>query len=133
MFNRKSDILGLEGSDEPVISIITNDFNEGDCTIDEKELKEELPILPLRNTVMFPGTSMPIAVGREKSKKIINSLNKKRGKLVGLICQKDAEHEDPDREDLFGVGVIGEIIRVIELPGSENITVLFQAKKRYEQ
>ena len=131
MFNKKTDLLGLEGSNEPVISIITNDFNDGDCSIDEKELKEELPILPLRNTVIFPGTSMPVAVGRKKSKKLIHSLNKQKGKLVGLVCQKDADVEDPEFEDLYSIGVIGEIIRVIELPESENVTVLFQAKKRF--
>lgn len=131
MFDRKTDILRLEGGEEPVISIIANDFNDGDCTIDEKELKEELPILPLRNTVIFPGTSMPIAVGREKSKRLINSLNRQEGKLVGLVCQKDAEIDNPHFDDLYPVGVIGKIIRVIELPDSENITVLFQAKKRF--
>lgn len=131
MFNKKTDILGLEGSNEPVISIITNDFDNGNCDIDEKELKPELPILPLRNTVIFPGTSMPVAVGRAKSKKLIQSLNKQRGKLVGLICQKDADVEDPEFDDLYEIGVIGEIIRVIELPDTENVTVLFQAKKRF--
>lgn len=131
MFNKKTDILSLEGGGEPVISIIANDLDDGDCSIDEKDLKEELPILPLRNTVIFPGTSMPVAVGRKKSKKLINSLNKQRGKLVGLVCQKDADVEEPEFEDLYSIGVIGEIIRVIELPDTENITVLFQAKKRF--
>lgn len=131
MFNKKSDYLRLEDSEEPVISIIASDFNDGDSSIDEKELKEELPILPLRNTVIFPGTSMPVAVGRGKSKKLINSLNRQEGKLVGLLCQKDAEVEDPYFDDLYSIGVIGKIIRVIELPDSENITVLFQAKKRF--
>lgn len=131
MFDKKTDIFKLEGDNEPVISIIASDFDDGDCTIDEKELKEELPILPLRNTVIFPGTSMPVSVGRAKSKRLIHSLNKQEGKLVGLLCQKDAEVEDPHFEDLHAVGVIGRIIRVIELPDSENVTVLFHAKKRF--
>lgn len=131
MFSKKTDILRLEGSEESVISIIAHDMPDGDCFIDEKDLKEELPILPLRNTVIFPGASMPIAVGREKSKKLVHSLNRKKGKLVGLVCQKDADTEDPGIEDLYSVGVIGEIIRVIELPDTDTITVLFQAKKRF--
>lgn len=123
--------MHLEEGSEPVISIITNDFDDGDCHIDEKDLKEELPILPLRNTVIFPGTSLPIAVARKKSLKLIKSLNRKKGKFVGLICQKDADNDEPEQNDLYSVGVIGEIIRVIELPDNENITVIFQGKKRF--
>lgn len=131
MFNRKKDILSLEGGGEPVISIITNDFDDGDCYINEKDLKDELPILPLRNTVIFPGTSMPISVARKKSLKLIKSVNRLKGKYVGLICQKDAENDDPEIGDLYPMGVIGEIIRVIELPDDENVTVIFQGKKRF--
>ncbi len=131
MFNKETDILRLEEGEDSVISIITNDFDDGDCSIDENELKEELPILPLRNTVIFPGTSMPVAVGRSKSKKLLHSLKKQEGKLVGLVCQKDADVEDPHYDDLHSIGVIGKIIRVIELPDTENITILFQAKKRF--
>lgn len=132
MFNRKKDILSLEEGNEPVISIITNDFDDGDCYINEKDLKDELPILPLRNTVIFPGTSMPISVARKKSLKLIKSVNRQKGKYVGLICQKDAENEDPEIADLYPMGVIGEIIRVIELPDDENVTVIFQGKKRFK-
>lgn len=131
MINRKKDFLSLEANNEPVISIITNDLDDGDCYINEKDLKEELAILPLRNTVIFPGTSMPISVAREKSLKLIKSINRQKGKYVGLICQKDAEHDDPEMDDLYPIGVIGQIIRVIELPDNENVTVIFQGKKRF--
>lgn len=131
MFNKKRDFLHLNESNEPVISIIANDFDDGDCYINEKDLKEELPILPLRNTVIFPGTSMPIAVARKKSLKLIKSVNRLKGKYVGLVCQKDAENDDPEIADLYSMGVIGEIIRVIELPDDENVTVIFQGKKRF--
>lgn len=129
--NKKKSLLGIEDGNEPVISIITNDFDDGDCYIDEKELKEELPILPLRNTVIFPGTSLPVAVARAKSLKLIKSLSRKKSKLVGLVCQRDAEVDDPDFSDLYETGVIGEIIRVVELPETDNVTVIFQAKKRF--
>ncbi|NDV94423.1 endopeptidase La [Dysgonomonas sp. 521] len=131
MFNKKKDLLGLEDNSEPVISIISNDFDDGDCYINEKDLKEELAILPLRNTVIFPGTSMPISIARRKSLKLVKSVSRLRGKYVGLVCQKDAENEDPELSDLYSMGVIGEIIRVIELPDDENITVIFQGKKRF--
>lgn len=131
MLYRKRDILSLEGGGESVISIITNDFEDGDCDINEKELKDELPILPLRNTVIFPGTSMPISVARKKSLKLIKSVNRQKSKYIGLICQKDADNDDPEFADLYSIGVIGEIIRVIELPDDENVTVIFQGKKRF--
>lgn len=132
MFSKKKDLLGLEDNSEPVISIITNDFDDGDCYINEDELKDELAILPLRNTVIFPGTSMPISVAREKSLKLIKAVNRQKGKYVGLVCQKDAESEEPEMRDMFTMGVIGRIIRVIELPDDKNVTVIFQGKKRFE-
>ena len=132
MFSKKrKDIIRFETGNDAVISIVTNDFNDGDCSIDEADLVAELPILPLRNTVIFPGTSLPIAIARKKSVKLVNDLTRKKGKLVGLVCQKDADTEDPELSDLYEVGVIGEIIRVIELPDSDNITVIFQGKKRF--
>ncbi|WP_108823191.1 endopeptidase La [Dysgonomonas sp. Marseille-P4361] len=132
MFNKKRDLLDIEEGNEPVISIISNDFDDGDCYIDEKNLKEELAILPLRNTVIFPGTSMPISVAREKSMKLIKAVNRQKGKYVGLVCQKDAANEDPELKDLYPMGVIAQIIRVIELPDDQNVTVIFQGKQRFE-
>lgn len=132
MFNKKRDLLDIEEGNEPVISIISNDFDDGDCYIDEKNLKEELAILPLRNTVIFPGTSMPISVAREKSLKLIKAVNRQKGKYVGLVCQKDAGNEDPELKDLYPMGVIAQIIRVIELPDDRNVTVIFQGKQRFE-
>lgn len=129
--NKNNDYLGLEGSGESVISIVTDDLNDGDCHIDEKDLKEELPILPLRNTVIFPGTSLPIAVARNKSLKLINSVMRSKSRLVGLVCQREADNEDPEMSDLYEYGVIGEVLRVVELPDNENVTVIIQGKKRF--
>lgn len=130
MFTKKNnDIFNLEEDGETVISIVTNDLGENDYEIDESLLNEDIPILPLRNTVLFPGTSLPIAIARKKSVKLIKSLTKSKNRYVGLICQKDSETEEPDINDLYQVGVIGEILRIVELPDSENITVIFQGKK----
>ena len=131
MFSKKKDFLSLEENNGPVISIIANDFDDGDCYINENDLKEEIAILPLRNTIIFPGTSMPISVARKKSLKLIKSVGRLKGKYVGLVCQKDADNEEPEINDLYSIGVIGEIIRVIELPDDENVTVIFQGKKRF--
>jgi len=127
--NKKSNFIE-EGEDQSVISIITGDIDDRDCSIDDKELSEEIPILALRNTIIFPGTSQPIAIARKKSLKAIRSMKNRRA-LIGLVCQKDAEVEDPMINDLYGIGVIGEILRVIELSDDENITVIFQGKKRF--
>lgn len=127
----EQDFLGLEENNEPVISIITGDFDEQDININEQELVPELPILPLRNTIVFPGTSMPIAIARNKSLKLVKSIGKKR-QLVGLICQRNADVEEPGFNDLFSIGVIGEVIRVVELSNDENVTVIVQGKQRFE-
>lgn len=125
------DIFGQDENNEPVISIISGDFDEQDTTINEKELSSELPILTLRNTIIFPGTSMPIAVARPKSLKLVKSLGKKR-QLVGLVCQKNADVEEPAYNDLYPIGVIGEIVRVVELSNDDNVTVIVLGKKRFE-
>lgn len=126
---KKSHFVGDE-EDQPVISIITGDIDTNDCSIDESQLSEEMPLLALRNTIIFPGTSQPIAIARKKSLKAIRSLKNKRS-LIGLVCQKDADVEDPEMSDLYDIGVIGEVLRVIELSDDENITVIFQGKKRF--
>ncbi len=130
MYYKKKQYFGADDEQQPVISIITGDMDDMDCSIDEKELANEIPILALRNTIIFPGTSQPIAIARKKSLRAIRSLKNKRA-LIGLICQKDADVEDPDMNDLYEIGVIGEVLRVIELSDDENITVIFQGKKRF--
>ncbi|GAB6011726.1 endopeptidase La [Viscerimonas tarda] len=129
--NKRRDFQEIMNDDsQPVISIITGDIDDQDCSVDEQELYDEIPILALRNTVIFPGTSLPIAVARKKSLNAIKSL-KNRKSLIGLVCQKDANTEDPGLKELYEVGVIGEVLRVIELSDDENVTVIFQGKKRF--
>ncbi|MDR0333779.1 MAG: endopeptidase La [Dysgonamonadaceae bacterium] len=120
-------------SDEPienVISLIAGDALGGNpLEMDESLLKDTLPILPLRNMIVFPGGAVPISVGRERSIKLIKSLGEKQ-RYIGLVCQKDTSVEDPDKDDLFQMGVIAEVVRVMEFGDSFNIFV--QAKKRFE-
>ena len=122
--------FALQDNDPNVISFIAGDFMEGNLDIDSDLLPDELPILPLRNTVVFPGSSLPIAVGREKSIKLVKTLGKKI-KYIGMVCQKDTDDEDPQPEDIYKVGVIAEVLRVIEL-SENNFSLIVQAKKRFE-
>ena len=130
MYQRKQHTLALEENDPNVISFIAGDFMEGNLEIDLDLLSEELPILPLRNTVIFPGSSLPISVGREKSIKLVKSIGKKT-KYIGMVCQKDTNNEDPKADELYKVGVIAEVLRVIEL-SENNFSLIVQAKQRFE-
>ena len=130
MSQRKLHTLALEENDPNVISFIAGDFMEGNLDINLDLLPDELPILPLRNTVVFPGSSLPISVGREKSIKLVKSIGKKT-KYIGMVCQKDTNNENPRADELYKVGVIAEVLRVIEL-SEDNFSLIVQAKQRFE-
>ncbi|MCC8134450.1 MAG: endopeptidase La [Tannerellaceae bacterium] len=89
-----------------------------------------VPILPLRNMVLFPGVVMPVIVGRPKSMRLTKEAVKKKS-LIGVVCQKEMNMEDPGMEDLYSVGVIADVIRVLEMPDGTT-TVILQGKKRFE-
>lgn len=129
MFHKKLSNLGLDDNDN-VISFFAGDFLDNNKKIDEKELKETLPILPLRNTIVFPGSGIPISVGREKSNNLVESLADGQ-KYIGLLCQKDSNIEDPKVEDLYKVGVIAEVIRAIPLDDTTT-SLIVQAIGRFE-
>jgi len=102
---------------------------------DEEEMaNEELPnsiaILPLRNTVLFPGVVIPITAGRDKSIKLINDANA-AGKVIGVVAQKDEYIEDPTRDDIHQIGTVAQILRVLKMPDG-NVTVILQGKKRFQ-
>lgn len=128
--NKNKDFFSVDGSSEPVISIVSDELGNLDYDIDEKYLKDEIPLLALRNTIIFPGTSLPITVARPKSLKALKSLKNRKG-IIGMVCQKDADTEDPEQNDLYDIGVIGEIIRIIDIPNDPNLTVILQGKKRF--
>lgn len=129
MFHKRLSNLGLE-ENENVISFFAGDFLDNNNELDEKELHDTLPILPLRNTIVFPGSGLPISVGREKSLNLVNSLEKGH-KYIGLLFQKDNDIEDPTIDDLYKVGVIAEVIRVIQLDET-SASVIVQARSRFE-
>jgi ATP-dependent Lon protease len=102
---------------------------EDEDAINREELPESLPILPLRNTVLFPGVVIPISAGRDTSIALINEANK-GGKVIGVVAQIDEEVENPTADDIHHVGVVARILRVLKMPDG-NVTVIIQGKKRF--
>ena len=101
---------------------------------DEEEMNQEptpdfLPILPLKNTVLFPGVVIPITVGRDKSIKLIQDANRSN-KTIGVIAQKDDSIEDPKIDQLYKIGTVAKILKVFRMPDG-NTTVIIQGKKRF--
>lgn len=111
------------------IPIIPLNENEGENGADVV-IPNELPLLPLRNTVLFPGVVLPITVGRDKSIKAINDAYK-ADKLVGVVAQKDSNVEDPTIKDLESIGTVARIVKLIKMPDG-GTTVIIQGKKRFQ-
>ena len=104
--------------------------SEDEEQMNTEEIPNEVSILPLRNTVLFPGVVIPITVGRDKSIKLIKDAYKS-DKIIGVVSQKDVAIEDPNFEDLNKVGTIAFIIKMLRMPDG-NTTVIIQGKKRFE-
>ncbi|MFK5983225.1 MAG: endopeptidase La [Flavobacteriaceae bacterium] len=103
---------------------------EDEEAMNKEELPEILPILPLRNTVLFPGVVIPITAGRDKSIKLLNETNK-GNKTIGVVSQIDESVEDPELKDINPIGTVAKILRVLKMPDG-NITVILQGQKRFE-
>ena len=91
---------------------------------------EELAILPLRNNVLFPGVVIPITVGRDKSIKLIQEANK-GSKIIGVVSKKNQEEESPGFDDLYKVGTVAQIIKLLKMPDGTT-TVIIQGKRKFE-
>ncbi len=113
--------------DADLIPLMTPEDEEA---MSKEELPKILPILPLRNTVLFPGVVIPITAGRDKSIKLINETNK-GNKVIGVVSQIDENIEDPGLSDINPIGTVATILRVLKMPDG-NITVILQGKKRFE-
>jgi len=122
------DSLSLQGveDDTEFIPLMTTEDEE---EIANEDIPQELPILPLRNTVLFPGVVIPITAGRDKSIKLLNdAYNNKQA--IGVVAQKDASIEDPTMEDINTTGTVAKILRVLKMPDG-NTTVIIQGKKKF--
>jgi len=91
---------------------------------------EDLPILPLRNNVLFPGVMIPITVGRDKSIRLIQDAHK-GNKIIGVVSQLDQEEEAPEFKDLHKVGTVAQIVRMLKMPDGST-TIIIQGKRRFE-
>ena len=125
-FSLGSDFLNAEDGSEVISVIADSDFEDDN----KKEYPTNLPLLPLRNTVLFPGVVFPITVGRDKSIKLIEDAYK-ADKIIGVVAQKDQEIEDPKGKDLYKVGTLGLILKMLKMPDG-NITVIIQGKRKFE-
>ena len=109
----------------PIIPLNENEENDMNGIV----VPDEIGILPLRNTVLFPGVVLPITVGRDKSVKAVTDAY--RGdKLIGVIAQKDSNIEDPIISDLENIGTIAKIVKLIKMPDG-GTTIIIQGKSRF--
>lgn len=123
------EVFYLDQSDEhrDFISMISDEDEE---VLKNTVVPESLPILPLRNTVLFPGVIIPITVGREKSIKLVRE-SYKGSKIIGAVAQRDPEVEHPQMKDLYEIGTIAQIIKILEMPDGTT-SVIIQGKKRFQ-
>lgn len=128
---------------------LMNDFDEGtggmsqmlpmiipegeipDYSLNSKKLNKTLPVLPLRDMLLFPAVTIPVMVSREKSRMIVDSLEDKRDRHILVVSQKSPETEDPNMEDLVPFGTIAEVVRLMEV-NDDLVTVILQGKQRAE-
>ena len=120
-------LSNILNEDSELIPLMTPEDEE---IINKEDIPETLSILPLRNTVLFPGVVIPITAGRDKSIQLINDANK-GDKVIGVVAQKDGDIENPTSEDIYKTGVVAQILRVLKMPDG-NTTVIIQGKKRFE-
>ncbi|MCP4976826.1 MAG: endopeptidase La [Maribacter sp.] len=123
------DNMSLQSIDQDaeLIPLLTPEDEE---EMNNEGLPETLPILPLRNTVLFPGVVIPITAGRDKSIKLIKDANN-GAKVIGVVAQKDEKTENPGVNDIHTLGTVARILRVLQMPDG-NTTVIIQGKKRFE-
>ena len=110
-----------------LIPLMTSDDEEA---ISKESIPETLPILPLRNTVLFPGVVIPITATRDKSVKLIKHANT-GDKLIGVVSQKDSSVSEPTFSDINKIGTVAKILRVLQMPDG-NLTIIIQGKKRFK-
>ncbi|MDB9882333.1 endopeptidase La [Bacteroidia bacterium] len=124
-FKLGADFIGDEDGSEIISVIADSDFEDDN----KGDYPTNLPLLPLRNTVLFPGVVFPVTVGRDKSIKLIKEAYK-ADKIIGVVTQKDQSIEDPSSEDIYRTGTFGHILKMLKMPDG-NITVIIQGKRKF--
>ena len=115
------------GSEAELIPLMTSEDEEA---LEKEKLPEVVPLLPIKNTVLFPGVVIPITVGRDKSIQLIKEANKSKNP-IGVVAQKDKKVEDPSINDLYEMGTVAQILRVLKMPDGST-TIIIQGKKRFK-
>lgn len=131
MFGKKNSFIHFNGDednvdDSPEFLPLFSKQEEEESN--KMEVPEELPVLAIKNTVLFPGVIFPITVGRDKSIKLVKDANK-ADKTIAVVAQKNAEVEDPGASDLYEIGVVAKIIKLMRMPDGTT-TVIIQGKRR---
>ena len=122
-----NDILSASGAEVSIIPVVQGD---GGIKVDESQLPDTLPILALRNAVLFPGTVYPITIGREKSIRLIADAERDNT-FIGAVPQNDLSVEDPREADLYRYGTVAKIVKTLEMPDG-TITAILQGYRRFE-
>ena len=122
-----NDIMSAPGAEVSIIPVVQG---EGMPKIDQEQLPDSLPILALRNAVLFPGTVYPITIGREKSIRLIEDAERTNS-FIGAVPQNDLSVEDPRQEDLYQFGTVAKIVKTLEMPDG-TITAILQGYTRFE-
>lgn len=130
---------------DDILALFSPDDEDDDFELDiplmireeEKETREDdmetglIGILPIKNTVLFPGVVIPITVGREKSIKVVKDANRSKHKRIGVVAQRNPETEDPTSEDLYSIGTVARILKLFKMPDG-SVTVVIQGRSRFE-
>ena len=122
-----NDIFSAAGAEVSIIPVVQGD---GMMKIDQSQLPDSLPILALRNAVLFPGTVFPITIGREKSMRLIEDAERTNS-FIGTVPQNDLSVEEPTKDDLYTYGTVAKIVKTLEMPDG-TITAILQGFKRFE-
>ena len=122
-----NDMMAPSGAEVSIIPVMQMDSV---MQIDEAQLPDSLPILALRNAVIFPGTVYPITIGREKSIRLIEDAERNNA-FIGAVPQNDLSVEDPRKDDLYGYGTVAKIVKTLEMPDG-TITAILQGYQRFE-
>ena len=124
---KAQDLYFSPNEDADFIPLISEEDEE---SISLTNVPDTLPILPLRNTVLFPGVIIPITVGREKSMKLVRDIYQKN-KVIGTVAQKDPTIDDPEPSEMFNIGTMAQLLRILEMPDGST-SVIIQGKRRFE-
>ena len=122
-----NDIMSAAGAEVSVIPVVQG---EGMPKISQDQLPDMIPILALRNAVLFPGTVYPITIGREKSINLIEDAER-RNLFIGAVPQNDLSVEEPSKDDLYQYGTVAKIVKTLEMPDG-TITAILQGYSRFE-